>query len=64
VARHQFPPGKFDPKELEKFGPRLEIEVGLPIVPTAKDSNVHFTPKQQKLSRMPALVDTGQVVQF
>jgi hypothetical protein len=58
VARHQFPPGKFDPKELEKFGPRLEIEVGLPIVATSKSANVHLT-QQQKLSRMPALVDTG-----
>lgn len=59
MARHQFPPGKFDPKELEKFGPRLEIEVGLPIVPTSKSSNVYFAPQKQKLSRMPALVDTG-----
>lgn len=59
MARHQFPPGKFDLKELEKYGPRLEIEVGLPIVPTSKTSSVHFAPQQQKLSRMPALVDTG-----
>jgi predicted aspartyl protease len=60
VPRLQFPPGKFDPKDLEKFGPRLEIEVLPPIVRNLKDSRLPIrTTSQQQASRMPALVDTG-----
>ena len=55
MPRLQFPPGKFDPKDLEKFGPRLEIEVRTPIVRNSLHSNL----QSQRMSRMPALIDTG-----
>jgi predicted aspartyl protease len=42
-----------DPKDLEKFGPRIDVEVGSPIIPNQKDQ------RSRKFSRMPALIDTG-----
>lgn len=40
-----------DPPDLQNYGPRLEIEVGLPIVGTSRKSHV--------TSKMPGLIDTG-----
>ena len=61
MARHPFPPGRPDPKDLEKFGPRLEIEVGPPIVRSRNEIRVPATSNaaSSQFSRMPALVDTG-----
>jgi predicted aspartyl protease len=56
VAKHSSP--RPDPKDLEKFGPRLEIEVGLPIIydPDRVGRPALATGRS---SRMPALIDTG-----
>jgi predicted aspartyl protease len=61
VARHQFPPGIPDSKDLQEFGPRFEIEVRPPIIRNRKELRypVYSNPQSQKFSRMPALVDTG-----
>ncbi len=60
MARHRFPP-RPDPKDLEKFGPRFEIEVGPPIIPS--QGKVRFptssNPSSRKFCRMPALIDIG-----
>ena len=60
MSKHRFPP-RPDPKDLEKFGPRLEVEVGPPIVRTGKGLAVLPSPAagSQRFSRMPALIDTG-----
>lgn len=61
MARYRFPPGRPDPKDLEKFGPRLEIEVRPPIIRNLKDPHhpAYSAPGSEKVSRMPALIDTG-----
>jgi predicted aspartyl protease len=61
VAKHLFPPGHPDPRGLEKFGPRLEIEVGPPIFGSRPDLRLPRSsdPGDKRFSRMPALVDTG-----
>jgi len=53
MAKHQSP--RPDPKDLEKFGSRLEIEVGPPNI---GDSRIPSS-SSQKFARMPALIDTG-----
>lgn len=55
VARHNSP--RQDPVDLRKFGPRLEVRVGLPLVPVAGHSRSHSSPTD--FSDMPALIDTG-----
>ena len=61
MALHKFPPGQPDPTVLKKFGPRLEIEVRPPIIRNRKDPRypVYSNPASEKVSRMPALIDTG-----
>lgn len=61
MARCQFPPARPNAKDLAKFGPRFEIEVGPPIV---RSRGVVLLPaaakqKEQRFSSMPALIDTG-----
>lgn len=60
MARHFFPP-RPNPKDLERFGPRLEIEVGPPIYKKGKGVKVISSSGQVRpqFSRMPALIDTG-----
>lgn len=60
MSKHSFPP-RPDPKGLEKFGPRFEIEVGLPIIRDKKNllSPVLTSSASGRHSRMPALIDTG-----
>jgi len=48
-----------DAKDLERFGPRLEIEVGPPIIHTKNGLPTLADPRSQRFSRMPALIDTG-----
>lgn len=61
MARNLFPPGRPDPLDLERFGPRLEIAVGPPIArgqdrqPLPLSSDVGG----QKFWRVPAMIDTG-----
>jgi predicted aspartyl protease len=59
VAKHSSP--RPDSKDLEKFGPRLEIEVGLPIIRDSQKSGIPAatSPSSKRSSRMPALIDTG-----
>lgn len=57
MARNLFPPGIPNPKDLENFGPRLEIEIGPPIIRGQKTQ--WWDAGSGKISRMPALVDTG-----
>jgi predicted aspartyl protease len=57
VARNLFPPGSLDPKDLENYGPRLEIEVGPPMIRSQKAGWLNTG--NGKSSRMPAMVDTG-----
>jgi predicted aspartyl protease len=62
MARHRFPPGTIDPRDLEKFGPRLEIEVGSPIIHSHKNSDLMASSsvlESRKVCRMAALIDTG-----
>lgn len=60
MAKHRFPPHP-NPKDLERFGPRLEIEVGPPIVRGPGKLRLAAAADQSSLqfSRMPALIDTG-----
>jgi predicted aspartyl protease len=58
MARHQFPPYRPDPKDLERFGSRLEIEVGPPNISGGK-KDTSTSQHLQKFTRMPALIDTG-----
>lgn len=51
MARHCSP--RPDPRDLEKFGPRIDIEVGPPIF---RDQKVQG---DRIFSHMPALIDTG-----
>lgn len=59
MAKHISP--RPDPKDLEKFGPRIEIEVRPPIIRdrTKAGFPTFTTPGSQRHSRMPALIDTG-----
>jgi predicted aspartyl protease len=59
VARNPFPPHP-DPKDLERFGPRLEIAVGPPIIRGRKERGFTASSKLgERFPRMPAMVDTG-----
>lgn len=51
MGKHRSP--RLDAKDLEKFGPRLGIEIGLPITGGPEDLNA------ARFSQMPALIDTG-----
>jgi predicted aspartyl protease len=51
MAKHYSP--RPNPNDLEKFGPRIDIEVGPPIIP---DQEKRYP---RKFSRMPALIDSG-----
>src|SRR4051812_42399886 len=51
MAKHISP--RPDPKSLEMFGARIEIEVGSPIIGNHKNQHL------RKFSRMPALIDSG-----
>lgn len=55
MARHNSP--RRDPVDLRKFGPRLEVTVGLPLIPMPGHSKSHSSPADY--SNMPALIDTG-----
>lgn len=60
MVKQSFPP-RPNPKDLEKFGPRLEIEVGPPILRgrlgiSSAGSAAEGT---RRFSKMPALIDTG-----
>jgi predicted aspartyl protease len=58
MVRHISP--RSDPKDLEKFGPRLEIVVGQPIIRGQRKAlRVSSDKNLEHLSRMPALIDTG-----
>jgi predicted aspartyl protease len=59
MAKHRFPPGRPDPKDLERFGPRLEIEVGWPNLGKPDVFEVPSSSGNGKFFRMPALIDTG-----
>jgi hypothetical protein len=61
MARHSFPPGRPDPRDLEKLGARLEIEVGPPIIRRSRTSlaAISTNPGSGKFARMPALIDIG-----
>jgi predicted aspartyl protease len=50
-----------DQTDLEEFGPRLEIEVRLPIIRDRKKAGfpIAAVPGSERFSRMPALIDTG-----
>lgn len=56
MAKHNSP--RPDPTDLEKFGPRLEIEVGPPIIYDRSKVGQHALAAHRS-SRMPALIDTG-----
>lgn len=55
MARHISP--RRDPQDLQKYGPRFEIEVGPPILRNQK--GIRLDQGLQTFSRMPALIDTG-----
>lgn len=59
MVRHRSP--RSDPKDLEKFGPRLEIAVGPPVIRNPKKAGLQSSLDTgwQQSSRMPALIDTG-----
>lgn len=59
MTKHYFPPRRPDPKDLEKFGPRFEIEVGPPIIRKELHAPISSHPGTQRFYRMPALIDTG-----
>lgn len=58
MGKHVSP--RRDPKDLIKFGPRIQIEVGPPIVRIpGKLRSVTSSGTTAKFSKMPALIDTG-----
>lgn len=61
MAKVRFPAGGPNRKQLQEFGPRLEIEVGPPVVRSGPSSRptIGVTSSAPRFSRMPALVDTG-----
>jgi len=52
-------PGRPDPKDLQKFGPRLEIEVGKPIVRSRGKFPLALSSDPGRFIKIPALIDTG-----
>jgi predicted aspartyl protease len=57
VATHRSP--RRDPHDLQNFGPRLAIEVALPILRSTGTSVSTAQPQGLRSSTVPALIDTG-----
>ncbi len=58
MAQFKFPP-RPNPRDLERYGPRFEVEIGPPIVRDPKNANRRLDTSGLKFSKMPALIDTG-----